>query len=202
MFAVRRLSFVTIFTTKATDRKYHYYTTAGLLCCLLASLSTLATAEETVSIAEDTVAPATEAPATAEPTQESGNSEKPQGSVARAIFTSAIVDREPSDNLVTVSNDITRVFFFSDLRDLAGQIVTHRWEYNGKVMAEVTFKVGNGARWRVYSSKNLLPEWTGQWTVVVSNESGQPLKASMFEYSAPSTDKATATDENTATTSR
>lgn len=197
MFAVRPLSFA----AKANRRKHHCCTTVGLLCCLLASLSTLATAEETVSMEKDSVVPATDAPASAAPTQQSGNREKPQGSVARAIFTSAIVDREPVDNLATVSNDTTRVFFFSDLRDLAGQIVTHRWEYNGKVMAEVTFKVGNGARWRVYSSKNLLPDWTGQWTVVVSNENGQPLKASTFEYSAAASDKTTATDENTATTS-
>jgi len=106
----------------------------------------------------------------------------PKGSVARSAFTSAIVDREPVDNLVRVPNSVNRIYFFSDLRGLQGEIVTHRWEYNGQVMAEVKFRVGNGPRWRVYSSKNLLPEWTGKWTVVVLDEAGWPLKASMFEY--------------------
>lgn len=106
------------------------------------------------------------------------------GHVARAIFTTAIADREPVDQLTTLPNTVDRVFFFSDLRDLAGQIVTHRWEFAGEVKAEVTFKVGNSARWRVYSSKNLLPEWTGTWTVVVSNQDGQPLQTSTFEYTA------------------
>ena len=105
----------------------------------------------------------------------------PKGSVARTAFTTAIVDREPVDNLVRVPNSVDRIYFFSDLRGLEGEIVTHRWEYNGKVMAEVKFRVG-GPRWRVYSSKNLLPEWTGKWTVVVLDEAGWPLKASMFEY--------------------
>jgi hypothetical protein len=109
---------------------------------------------------------------------------KPTGHVARAIFTTAIADREPVDQIETLPNSVDRIFFFTDLRELAGQIVTHRWEYAGEVMAEVTFKVGNGARWRVYSSKNLLPEWTGTWTVVVSNQAGQPLQSSRFEYSA------------------
>jgi hypothetical protein len=104
-----------------------------------------------------------------------------RGTVARNIFTTEIVDREPVDNLSSVPNTVNRIFFFSDLRGLEGQIVTHRWEYNDKVMAEIKFKVG-GPRWRVYSSKNLLPEWTGQWTVVVLDESGWPLKASIFEY--------------------
>jgi Protein of unknown function (DUF2914) len=111
-------------------------------------------------------------------------SDIPSGRVARAIFTTAIADREPVDQLNTLSNDVERVFFFSDLRELAGQIVTHRWEYGGQTMAEVIFKVGDGARWRVYSSKNLLPEWTGTWTVVINNESGQALQTSSFEYTA------------------
>ena len=104
-----------------------------------------------------------------------------RGSVARAIFTSQIVDREPVDTLTTIPNTQDKIYFFSDLRDLEGQIITHRWEYNKQVMAEVKFKVG-GPRWRVYSSKNLVPDWTGEWTVVVLDESGWPLKASIFEY--------------------
>ncbi len=108
----------------------------------------------------------------------------PAGRVARAIFTTAIVDREPVDALETLSTNIDRVFFFTDLRGLSGQIVTHRWEHNGQIMAEITFKVGSGARWRVYSSKNLLPEWTGTWTVAVNNESGETLHTSTFEYVA------------------
>jgi Protein of unknown function (DUF2914) len=108
----------------------------------------------------------------------------PSGRVARAIFTTAVVDREPVDQLSNLSHNVERVFFFSELRGLDGEIVTHRWQYDGQTMAEVTFKVGNGARWRVYSSKNLLPEWTGTWTVVVSNEKGQALQTSSFEYTA------------------
>lgn len=104
-----------------------------------------------------------------------------RGNVARAIFTSQIIDREPVDDLASIPNAQQQVYFFSELRHLEGQIVTHRWEYQGQVMAEVKFKVG-GPRWRVYSSKNLLPEWVGQWTVLVLDESGLPLKASIFEY--------------------
>lgn len=107
------------------------------------------------------------------------------GSVARAVFTNQIVDREPADEVTSLPNTVDKVYFFSDLRNLEGQIVTHRWEYNGNTMAEVTFKVG-GPRWRVYSSKNLIPGWTGTWTVVVSNEAGETLNTTSFEYTAPS----------------
>lgn len=111
-----------------------------------------------------------------------------RGTVARAIFTSQMVDREPADDLTEIGNDSQRIYFFTDLRKLEGQIVTHRWEYNGKTMAEVKFKVGGGPRWRVYSSKNLLPEWTGEWTVIVTDESGWTLKAGVFEYTQAATE--------------
>ena len=105
-----------------------------------------------------------------------------KGKVARAIFTSEIIDREPADDLTEISNTTDRIYFFTDLRNLTGQIITHRWEYHDKVMAEVKFKVGGGPRWRVYSSKNLLPEWTGVWTVIVTDENEQTLDASVFNY--------------------
>jgi hypothetical protein len=108
--------------------------------------------------------------------------EKKRGKVARAIFTSEIIDREPADDLTDISNSSDRIYFYTDLRNLTGQIVTHRWEYNDKIMAEVKFKVGGGPRWRVYSSKNLLPEWTGVWTVIVTDEDGQTLNTSVFNY--------------------
>jgi len=126
----------------------------------------------------------TETATAATPATISGPVVRKTDRVARAIFTTAIVDREPVDTLETFSTDISRVFFFTDLRGLSGQIVTHRWEYNGRLMAEITFKVGSGVRWRVHSSKNLLPEWTGTWKVIVNNESGEALHTSVFEYVA------------------
>jgi len=120
----------------------------------------------------------TTTPATASPTV------RKTGRVVRAIFTTAIVDREPIDTLETFSTDTNRIFFFTDLRGLGGQIVTHRWEHNGQVMAEITFRVGSGTRWRVYSSKNLLPEWTGTWEVVINNANGEALHTNTFEYVA------------------
>lgn len=136
------------------------------------------------------IAPVT---AGAEETATDDENYTPRGSVARAVFTTRIEDREPIDNLVRIPNSVDRIYFFSDLRGLDGEIITHRWEYAGQVMAEVKFRAGSGARWRVYSSKNLLPEWIGKWTVVVLDESGWPLKASMFEYFDASQDVAPVT---------
>ncbi len=106
---------------------------------------------------------------------------KTTGTVARAQFTSAIQDREPVDKVSKLLNDQNRVYFFSEIKDAADQKITHRWEHDGKVMSETSFDVG-GNRWRVYSSKNLDPSWTGEWKVSVVDEAGSTLGASTFSY--------------------
>lgn len=103
------------------------------------------------------------------------------GEVARAVFTSAVVEREPVDSILTLGAEETHVYCFTELRGLAGQRVTHRWEYEGQVMAEVGFDVG-GWRWRVWSRKNLRPEWRGQWRVSVLNQAGEVLLQRTLDY--------------------
>ncbi len=103
------------------------------------------------------------------------------GEVARAQFTSTIEQREPVDAVTILSNNINKVHFFSELRDLQDQTVTHRWMFAGKVMAEVSFNVA-GPRWRVNSSKALLPGWIGDWTVAVVDGSGATIAEYSFQY--------------------
>jgi hypothetical protein len=95
-----------------------------------------------------------------------------------------VADREPSDELSVVSSSLGRVYFFTELLDLGGQRVTHRWEQGGEVRAEVQFDVG-GPRWRVWSSKQIPPEWAGEWRVAVLDEAGSQLATESFSYQAP-----------------
>lgn len=104
------------------------------------------------------------------------------GWIARAALTSAVEDREPVDSLTSLSNDSTVLYYFTEVRDMAGQTVKHRWEYGDQVMAEVEFEIG-GPRWRIYSSKNLQPGWTGDWKVSVLDAAGNPLSVNTFVYS-------------------
>ncbi|MDH3355816.1 MAG: DUF2914 domain-containing protein [Chromatiales bacterium] len=104
-----------------------------------------------------------------------------EGSAARALFAQLIVDREPVDQIVELTNDNSKVYFFTELRGLKGQSVTHRWEYDGKPQAAVTFNVGAN-RWRVWSSKNLQPGWTGLWTVSVLDEAGNVITEETLNY--------------------
>ncbi len=101
--------------------------------------------------------------------------------IARAQFTTEIVNREPTNQIVALDNSHTEIFFFTDIRHLEGRTIRHLWVYNGEVMSEVVFAV-NGPRWRVNSRKELDPSMTGKWTVWVVDETDWPLGASIFLY--------------------
>lgn len=118
-------------------------------------------------------------------TIEAGDDETPPDDglpkVALATFTTEISNREPVDQISFLGNDKNVVFFFTDLRNLAGQEIRHVWAYNGRDMGTVRFKV-DGARWRVWSSKQLLPDWLGEWTVSVLNADDEVMATESFTY--------------------
>jgi hypothetical protein len=103
--------------------------------------------------------------------------------VSRAQFTTGVVDREPVDAVTGVSADTDTVYFYTELRDLQGTRVTHRWEHDGEPMAEVGFDVG-GPRWRVWSSKQMEPELTGTWRAYVVTEGGSVLASEEMSFGA------------------
>jgi len=101
--------------------------------------------------------------------------------VARAVFTTGIENREPVDRLLVLSPPATEVYFFTDLRNLQGHTVVHRWQYQGKTVSNVPFVV-QGDRWRVYSKKALPPDSYGEWSVTVVDDSGWPLYVELLRY--------------------
>ncbi len=105
-----------------------------------------------------------------------------EAEVSRAQFTSSMLDREPTDELSAIALNTEKMFFFTELRNMDGTTVTHRWSLNGAVMAEVSFNV-RASRWRVYSSKTLLPEWRGDWVVDVLDDAGTVIETKTVSYS-------------------
>jgi len=103
------------------------------------------------------------------------------GRVARSAFTQTIIAREPQDQIISLSNDQDAVYYFTEIRGMSGQEITHRWLYNNKVMAEVRFQIGSN-RWRVWSKKYLVDGWTGLWTVEVVDQTGTVIHTDIFTY--------------------
>jgi hypothetical protein len=104
------------------------------------------------------------------------------GEVSRAVFTIGIDNHEPVIIVDSIdSSSYTSISFFTELNDLSGHNITHQWTHNDKVMFEKTFEV-KGARWRVWTSKTLIPSWTGSWTVNVLDDDRSVLASNSFEY--------------------
>lgn len=108
-----------------------------------------------------------------------------RGTVARSIFTTLIDNREPVDKVKEVPAQTGDVFYYTELRDMAGQTAKHRWEYKGKVVAEVDFKV-RGPRWRVWSKKSFQPGWAGDWKVSVLNGANEVISEEMIAFTESS----------------
>ncbi|HUW98371.1 MAG TPA: DUF2914 domain-containing protein [Acidiferrobacter sp.] len=101
--------------------------------------------------------------------------------VARAVFALGIEGRTAINPVTTLQNNVPLVYYFTDLRNMTGQTVSHRWAYNGTVVATVSFHV-RGPRWRVWSTKRLLPSQLGKWTVTVVDGQGHALAQSSLSY--------------------
>ena len=174
--------------------------TIGIITLLVMSPSIIAdemSASKTeVQVIESDVATTNAAPG--EMAEKSGFS---RGSVVRSAFTRSIDEREPTENLQKLTNDNGQVKFFTELRDMSGQTAIHRWEYEGKVVAEIEFNV-KGPRWRVWSSKSFVPQWTGDWKVSVLNGAGEIISENNLRYdiaaaSTPSNTELPATTTDT-----
>ena len=64
--------------------------------------------------------------------------------------------------------------------------VKHVWSLDGKEMAVVELPVRSSA-WRTWSSKKILPHWTGAWEVKILDADDNVLKGLSFTVSAPAT---------------
>jgi Protein of unknown function (DUF2914) len=102
--------------------------------------------------------------------------------VLRTQFTTAIKDREPVDNLTELNNGTAeRIYCFTELGNLTGQVVTHSWEYRGQVVEETQFHV-ESPRSRVWSSRLLTPDRPGSWTVIIMSAAGKVLAERTLDY--------------------
>jgi hypothetical protein len=95
--------------------------------------------------------------------------------IAEGVITTQIVDRAPVDEIAGYPAQQGRLYCFTRIVGAQGETqVTHVWLYRDKEMARVTLPV-RSASWRTYSSKQILPEWAGEWQVQVLDEAGQEI---------------------------
>ena len=103
--------------------------------------------------------------------------------VERAVLTTAVENREPVDELghqYTHSGEqFDRLVFFTHIKNHDGRGVVHRWYRNGELDAEINLAIGSDS-WRTYSSRQIGPMASGDWTVRVVNDRDEELVVHQF----------------------
>jgi hypothetical protein len=100
--------------------------------------------------------------------------------VPRASVCIEIEDHEPVGADTVFSKDVGRLYCFTQIEGAQDTtIVEHVWYYNGEERARVGLMV-KAPRWRTWSSKKIMEDWTGPWTVQVFSAEGDLLKKLEF----------------------
>ncbi len=114
-----------------------------------------------------------------------------QITVCRDVDRAARTAVAPGD---TFPADVGRLFCLTRVTGAADTTaVVHVWVHDGKPRARVRLPV-RSPDWRTWSSKRILPAWTGPWEVMVLDAAGVVLERRAFQVvPAP----AAATEEDT-----
>jgi len=100
--------------------------------------------------------------------------------VERSAIAERVVDREPVEEATTFAADIGQVACFTRIIGAEGEeVIYHVWRHQGQERAKVELTV-RGATWRTWSTKKIVPSWTGEWTVEVQDADGNVLKTLSF----------------------
>lgn len=92
--------------------------------------------------------------------------------VTRAVVATGVEDREPVGADSTFGVAAGTLFFYTVFEgDFGERDVEHVWIHDGEEIARVPLTV-RGPRWRTWSTKAILPDWTGSWTVKVVDAEG------------------------------
>lgn len=100
--------------------------------------------------------------------------------VSEAVITTMVSERAPIDTVDVYPAQTGKLYCFTKIEGAVGDTsIDHVWLYQGKEMARITLAV-RSAKWRTYSSKNIVPEWKGEWQVQIVDASGNELTAVSF----------------------
>lgn len=108
------------------------------------------------------------------------------GKISRAVLTTRVVDKEPVDVLKSdVSNTQfnEKIYFFTEVKNLQGNIIHHLWYYQDVLQADITLTI-SAARYRTYSLKHIDQQQTGDWRVEAVTENGDLLAKKEFRIHA------------------
>lgn len=95
-----------------------------------------------------------------------------------AQIAAQIVDRMPQNAGGSFPVDVGSVACWTRVTGAAGSTLQHVW-IHGDMEFPVTLEIG-GSPWRTWSTKEIPPEWAGEWRVEVRDAAGSVLETLTF----------------------
>ncbi|RLB71130.1 MAG: DUF2914 domain-containing protein [Deltaproteobacteria bacterium] len=96
-------------------------------------------------------------------------------------MTSAVENQMPVDRVESYPADFGKLYCFTRIVGAQGDTeITHVWYYQDNEMARVSLSV-RSSNWRTYSSKRFLPQWAGEWKVVILDEEENEIATIPFK---------------------
>lgn len=142
-----------------------------------------------IAVAQDSTEPAKTETQTAVTTE--AEPEKVSALTVEAKLCTGVVDRVAQGEATKFSSDIGEIYLWCRVIGAKDSThVEHLWYYKGEEKASVKLPI-NGASWRTWSMKTIMPHWTGQWEVKIVDADWHVLKTLSFtvEQSAPPTEE-------------
>jgi hypothetical protein len=94
---------------------------------------------------------------------------------AQIVLASRVVDKTPDGRSLQFGSQDS-VYCWTRVHGENGRSIKHIWKRNGRVIREMSLKIG-ADDYRTWSRKDTL--WPGHWTVAVEDEDGRPLGPEM-----------------------
>ena len=102
--------------------------------------------------------------------------------VEKMIFCIGIEDRLPVGESTQFFESAERIYCYTRINGAVDTLdVTHVWYYGDEEKARVDLTI-KSASWRTWSSKKMLPVWSGAWRVDVLGPGGEVLLSREFVY--------------------
>ena len=99
--------------------------------------------------------------------------------VADAVMCLDVRDRQPVIPGDSFSADVGKVWCWSKIKDGEDTTISHIYYHDGEEKAVVKLGI-HSPLFRTYSSKRILPSWTGPWRVDIVDADGAVMKSLDF----------------------
>lgn len=143
------------------------------------------TSESETPPAENSAATTETPAAAAPPSAEQLALEAALMAVSREMLASNVVNGEPEtelpDTIELLGNETRQIYYFTEVRNMIGRRLTHRWRHERREVASFALAEPNEYEYPLHSSMLLNTASAGDWRIELLDDAGNVLDYHLFE---------------------